>query len=306
MAVSSDRTIQLIVYLANLYKLSHFFIGFVLLSIATGIPELMIAVQSLIINKPLISAGDIIGSNLCDVSIALGIVALFFGPMNIASEEKNKHTIMLLLSFALMALIYFLGYLSKPLGFTLIVLYIVSLVIFWKIEKKDVKTIYAEKREEEIIPLNLTTFQLVLRLIFYIALVIISSYISVQSVVTLAQAIKVPSAIISAVIIGIGTSLPEITLNIQASRKKRFSIALGNSLGSVFEQGSFILGIVSLGLQQPLAIPFFNNIFPFMLLSYLYLGYCIFFKRRISRFDGALLLGFYVAFIMYEGRYLFH
>jgi cation:H+ antiporter len=300
---SSDKTIQYLVYIANIFNLSNVFIGFVLLSIATGIPELLIAIQSLIIGKPMVSAGDILGSNFSDVSVCLGLTAGLFGPIYIEFEDKYKHLIVLLLNSALMAFVFLIGYISRPLGFILILIYVACIVIFWEFERKELRQIYKERKEEEIIPLQLTTVQLVIRLIFFITIVIISSKVCVLSAVNLATNLNIPPGVISAVIIGIGTSLPELSLNIQAVRTKRYAIAIGNSLGSVLEQGSLILGILSLGLEKPLSLKFLVHIVPFMFFSYAMIGYCLIFKRKMTRLYGFILLGTYVAYILYEVWY---
>jgi Ca2+/Na+ antiporter len=76
--------------------------------------------------------------------------------------------------------------------------------------------------------------------------------------------------------------------------------ALGNSLGSVFEQGGLILGILSLGLSKPLFLDNLRYIAPFMFFSYAVVAYCLLFKQKIGLFEGFLLMLSYGAFLVYN------
>ena len=103
---SGERTIKYTKEISRIYKLGSFFIGFVLLAISTGIPELGIAIQSIWNSTPILSVGDILGSNFLDISIVLGLPATMFGAIFIYKENYKNVLLMLIINILLMSSIF--------------------------------------------------------------------------------------------------------------------------------------------------------------------------------------------------------
>lgn len=293
--ISSERTIDYASQTAMNFGLSKMFVGFMLLAISTGLPELFVAMQALISNKPLLSAGDILGSNFLDVSLALGLAATVYGPLEYNHLEIRRSCILLIVSASLMGFVFFVGTLTAPIGMLLVCIYILGIWWLYHSGASDASTtvhqLQGNKNEKMMV---------IMKLILWMLVVVASAKLCVESGLSIAEHTHIPLAIIGSLIFSLGTSLPEIMLNLQAARKKQFALALGNSLGSVFEQGSLILGILSIGSQQPISLTYFYHLGPFLALAYALVAIQLLTRRSISRGSGLMLLGTYAAFVIYE------
>jgi len=85
---SSDKAVEFSIELSDLFGITKFFIGFVFMAVATGLPELAIGIASLWKGLPGVAVGTIIGSNLGDVSLVLGIPAVIFGTLNVKKRGQ--------------------------------------------------------------------------------------------------------------------------------------------------------------------------------------------------------------------------
>lgn len=296
--LSSDRTILYTAHAAESFGLSKLFMGFVLLAVSTGLPELLVAIQSLLVNKAQLSVGDIVGSNFVDISLALGISATFVGPILVVEADRTRQLIMLSLSALIMIFVFSVNQLTKLHGALLILCYLVGIVWLWQTRRVSLKHKEYGKFLQQ--SYGISNDSILLRLFISLMLVIISSKICVSSALNIANNLTIPLDIIGASIFAAGTSLPEISLNVQAVRKRQYSLAIGNSVGSVFEQGALILGLLALSSPSPLTLHNLYGIVPFMFFSFCIVFYSIASNKTISRAAGLILMGAYILFVWYE------
>jgi len=295
--LSSDRVIIHATLLAQKLGVSNLFIGFFVLAVATGLPELAIALQAILANKPLLSAGNILGANFSDISLCLGLAALLFGPIYTHTGDLKKQLTILLLSSFVMAFVFIMGQLNQIIGVFLIGLYLLSAVWLFK---TTVPLEEALENSQNALLNQTTILRSAINLFLFLLLILLSSKICVMSALSVALQFKIPEYIIGVIIIGVGASLPELSVTIQSVKQKKYGLAIGNSLGSVFEQGALILGILALGLSKPLSLVHLRYIAPFMFFAYGVIGYCLLIKRRVDRREGVLLLLAYVLFVFYS------
>lgn len=295
---SSNKAILYASKIAQLFGLSRLFIGFALLALSTGLPELFVGIQALIAGYPLLSVGDILGSNFVDVALAMGIPALFIRPIYISVIDQKKQLAMLLISSLVMAYIFINGHITKTMGVFLLLIYAFSIIWLWKTQEAP----FEVKESEKFLDSANRTLKngAMFKLLLYLLLVTISSKICVQAALALATVLPIPIDIIGASVFAIGTSLPEIALNLQAIKRKNYSLAIGNSFGSIFNQGAFVLGLLSILSPTSLPLTHLYPIAPFMFLSYALVGYHIIRRKKIKPIAGAMLISFYVMFIIYE------
>lgn len=302
LALSSSRSIDYSLQAAEMFSISKLFVGFVLLAVSTGLPELLIAIQSLLLGEPMLSAGDIIGSNFVVVSLSFGFALAIFGPANLPSGggARKRQLRMLILSSLLMLFIFAIGTINRFIGLVLICIYVLGITYLWYTRKQTFEQEIGEQLEIAQKHIEYSSRPAVLmRLGGCLLLVIFSSKVCVDSALEIAQYFGLPLEMMGASIVAIGTSLPEIILNLQAVRKGNISLALGNSLGSVFEQGAFILGLLAIGSPQPIALYSLRPIAPFMFAAYGILGYQLWGDREFSKLDGVLLVSCYGLFLLY-------
>ena len=303
---SGDKSVRYSRQASYLFGLSTFFIGFVIVSISTGIPELSVALTSVFNKVPNLSVGDIIGSNFTDISLVLGIPTVLFGAIYVRAKERKDLIFSLVLIFLVMGVVFLFGTLKPIHGLLLIGIYIFCLVEFWKsrhievAREEEKKHIEEKLKKEKFLVSKIGT---VIKLLVSIALVLVSSQLCVFSAVKIAAFFKISIVSIGSTIIALGTSFPELALSISAVRRKDYSLALGNALGSVLEQGTLILGILAFSSKNSINVRSAISVAPFMFVAFGIVGYGIIKRNRINRLEGIALLLTYVAFIAYQ---IFH
>lgn len=300
---AGDLSVKYSIETASKFKLTTLFVGFVLIAISTGLPELSVVIASLFEGASAISAGTILGSNVCDVSLALGIPILIIGKVLIKPEENRDSLSMLVITALAMAIVFLLGKLTKITGLFLILIYIVSLWGLWRNRtKKEMKE--EEQEQKKVVgnddPFLKTKLGILLKLFMSICLVLIASEFAVRFAIKLTKLLPVSLEIIGATILAIGTSLPEITLGLHAVRKREHSLAIGNALGSVLEQGTLLLGILALFSGEPVIIKTLRSLAPFMFAAFALLGFGIVKRKRLTRVEGSMMVSIFVLYLFYH------
>lgn len=311
---SSDKAVEQALNLSEILGITTFFIGFAFMAVATGLPELAIAIASLWKGVPGVAAGDIIGSNLIDISLVLGIPAVALGTLNVKTEEKLPLMLMLVITALVMAFVFVIGVLNPWYGVVLLCLYVASLWWLWK--TKAVRVVPEEEAVEEWSAEEklkrkkrwATRFQVVGKLGVSLVLVVGFSKLSVDCAIVVARYFAMSLQTIGVTIFAVGTSLPELALSFQAVRKKEYSLAFGNAFGSVLEQATLILGFLAIGAQRPLSLKMLRPVAPLMFLSYAIVAHSLLKKTKVGRQEGLgrkeglALLGLFAVHVVY---YLF-
>lgn len=292
---SSEKAIVFCSRTASLFGVSRLFIGFIAIALSSGLPELLVAIQSVMQNAPELSIGNIIGSNLVNLSMALGIAAVFVGPITMVQKNRIEQLVMFAASGLTMVFIFINGQITYTMGIAFLITYLIGIIWLWYstehvVHKHHIKTSNTQQHAGSIL----------IHLIVSLFLVTILSKICIDNALKLASYIHIPLDIVGVIIFGIGTALPEIAMNIQAVSKKNYSLALGNSLGSIFSQGALIPGFLGILSPTPLPIKHLYSTIPFLIIAYGIVGYHLIFRKRIEKKSGLLLMSCYVAFVCYE------
>lgn len=310
---SSDKSVEYSLQLSDLFGITTFFIGFVLVAVATGLPELAIAITSLWNNVPGVAAGTILGSNLGDVSLVLGLPAVILGTLNVRTEDKLPLMLMLMVTALVMAFVFIVGVLTPLYGVVLMFLYGASIWWLWKTKVIRVvpqEEVVEELSSEEKIHRKPWSYKLfvVFKLLAVLFLVLVTSKIAIDSAVALTKHFPLSLEALGATIFAVGTSLPELAFSFQSVRKKEYSLAFGNSFGSILEQATLILGVLVLGSKNPVDIKSLRPIAPIMFLSYAIVAHTLLKKTKVGRQEGLgrregfVLLGLFILNVVY---YLF-
>jgi cation:H+ antiporter len=287
---------------SRLFGYSRLFVGFVLLAVATGLPELSVALLAFFRGASGLGAGDIVGSNFVDISLVLGLPALIVSSIYVPRAEKQVLMGMLGVTSYVMAVVFCLGRLHPWHSILLIPVFFIAMWLLWQTRhaKEVVEDKFAqvkEKRQEEIyLPGKGGTL---VKLAASLSLLLVASQLVVYFAIAIAHDLKLSLEIIGSTFVAVGTSLPELTISIQSCRRKEYSLALGNSFGSVLEQGSLILGILALISPQPIDITPLYHIIPFMFSAFGIVAFGIGVRNKINRFEGAALVFLFCAYWVY-------
>jgi len=240
--------------------------GFVLLSVTTSLPELSVSIIAALANEGGLSVGNVLGSNIANLTIIVGLAVLFSRTAILVKGQSQKELAQFLfLSSIIPLFIVQRGSLGPILGIVLLILFVYfSITISTKTEK-------AESAEHQ----KGHTTIVGLKFIISLAVIIFLSKLVVDSSVDIAESIGLPPSIIGATIVGFGTSLPELATTIQALKKQLFGMALGNLLGSCITNVTLILGVSSLISFSEVSIVAVESIMFYVLLSSLSVWYMV-------------------------------
>jgi cation:H+ antiporter len=266
------------------FGVEPFIIGITVVAFGTSLPELATSISAIYAGNSEIIIGNVVGSNVTNIALVIGLLAVMKKELRIDSDIMNIDMPKLL------AATIFLWFILDDLKVSIFeaILSIVGIVIFILYSVTADRLLNIAERPK----LNWKDF---LFLAVGAAAVYFGSNYTVKYASELATLAGIPVKIIGFTLIAFGTSLPELIVSIQAMKQGKSGIAIGNVLGSNVFNSFCVMGIPA--FFGDIVIPESTTAFtlPFMsLLTLLFAFMCI--SRRISRWEGMVLLLFYVYF----------
>ena len=240
LVVGGDFLVRASVALSLKFNISKMVIGLTVVSFATSLPELLVSLNAALNGSPSIAINNVVGSNVANIGLVLGITALIGAIYVDKTFYKFNWPVLMLFS---LALYYFLSNDNQLAALEGAVLF-VALILFVIIVLKTSKL---TEKDDSIDVLSLvSTFKItVWLLIGGISLYFGSDWL-VKGAVVIAKEIGVSEAVISVSIIAVGTSIPELAASVMAVVRNEKSISLGNLIGSnIFNIGS-VLGLTAM------------------------------------------------------------
>lgn len=289
--------------LASLVGISPLVVGLTVVALGTSAPEIAVSVQASRGGEPDLALGNVVGSNVFNVLFILGLSALLV-PLVVSQNLVRLDVPVMIAVSVLLILLASDGAVGAGDGAILLLLGLSYVAFLLAQSRRQV----AASRESPGggapaaspgTPLGWAR-NLVLIAVGLATLVVGSRWL-VQGAVTLAEALGVGSLIIGLTVIAAGTSLPEVATSVIASLRGQRDIAVGNVVGSNIFNVLFVLGLSS--VAAPRGIPITSSVLRFDLPVMLAVAVAclpIFFTgHRIGRLEGALFLGYYVAYTTY-------
>jgi cation:H+ antiporter len=273
--------------------------GLVIVGFGTSAPELVVSVQAALGGSPAIALGNVVGSNIANILLILGISALIMPLVTHIKSLRRDGLTMLFATLLFMGLASF-GGLGRLEGMLMLGFLAAYLVWAYRTEREDTSSPEAqlhkaEADEIEMLPMSIP--MTLLATIGGLAMLIVGANRFLLGAVGLGQELGVPEAIIGLTVVAVGTSLPELAVSIIAAIRKHADVAVGNIIGSNIFNILCILGVSSLIAPLPLEGRLLEIDQFVMLAAAVVLLLFLFFGLRLSRFKGALLLAGYVAYI---------
>lgn len=271
-------------------------VGLTVVAFGTSAPELVVSLKAALVGNSSISLGNVIGSNIANIALILGIASLIRPLYVHANIIMREIPIMIGVSILLIVLLLdgevgFIDGLIFVLG--IIVYTIVNIYMARKEKSSEVKEEFEEGLKSRLgVPVS------IIFVVIGLGLLIIGANFFVQSAVAIAKLFNISDAIIGLTIVAIGTSLPELITSIVASYKKESDIAIGNVVGSNIFNILGILGITA--LIVPISLIGISSIdLIIMVLTAVLLLPLSKSGMRISRIEGLFLVAGYVAYTYY-------
>ncbi len=286
---SSEYAVKSVAHLARFFRLTEFVTSFILVAFVSSLPEGFISIISALRGDPGIGMGTLLGGNIADLTLILGLVALAGHPIKIHSSiiKKDLYFAILLLLPIILSLN---GTLSRLDGAILLSAGIIFMLVLLK-ERGYFHKPY-EDRNHWLKQISIFSVS--------VALMILSAHYIVQSTHAMALGLGVPSLIIGLILVALGTTLPEFTFSLQSVKKGHGDLAIGDILGAVVVDACIIMGITA--LITPIAV----NVFLISIIG-LFTAFAVIFALTFMRTDSMLsknealaLVLFYIAFIVVQ------
>ncbi len=280
------------VRIARSLGLSEFLIGVVLIGFGTSTPELITSVQAAWHGSPGLAFGNVVGSNISNILLILGISALFY-PVSMARAQVVQDGYLLMGLMVLFVLCSMFFPLSR-----LVALFYVMVVVAYVLRVRQNSAPAHGVRSELVLP-RLVGMDVAFAFAGVMGL-LIGSHVLVTHAVALARLANISETVIGLTLVAVGTSLPELTSTVLAARKGKPELALGNVIGSNVFNVFGILGVT--GLLAPTSVPtdvrFVYN--PLMLLTTAVLIFMLFKHERLDRQAGYWFLGSFGTYTIFS------
>lgn len=287
--------------IAKRFGIPSLIIGLTLVSLGTSAPEISISINAVLDGSSDMSVGNVVGSNICNIFLILGISAIFT-PLIISREIKIYDIpIMLFIFFALIVFSFLItpNVINWYEGIILLLLFI-SYTIFLIIRAK--KTIETKKEDDNEAKPNM--LKCVIFVILGLCAIIYGGDLVVDNARSIALKLGMSETLVSLTIVAVGTSLPELVTSAVAAFKKEGDIAVGNVIGSCIFNIVLILGIASviapIGNAGMLSVA---DVISFDLIVMIFGGLALLaislFSKKVNRWQGIIFLAIYIGYIVY-------
>ncbi len=268
-------------------------IGLTLVAFGTSSPELAVSMSAALEGNSGIAIGNVIGSNICNIALIIGVAAII-RPVEIEIKViKTDISIMIGISLLLIVLIID-GEIDFTDGIILsigIIVYNVATIYFAKKQGvSDNHTNFIENRKKKYIDIAM--------LVMGMAGIILGASVFLTGAEEIAKKLGASEALIGLTIVAFGTSLPELATSVVASIKNEGDISIGNAIGSNVFNILCILGLTALVMPIDTEGISYADLGIMLFVAILLIPMAIS-KRRISRFNGFILLFIYILYIHY-------
>lgn len=290
LAAASHYTIRYVEKLIALTGLSEMSVGFIILATLTSVPELTVALFSVLQGQPGISIGDILGSNVFNIGAVLGILAMLGYLKTCCTDILVDLTDILFITSLIPLLLVIFNVASPLVGIILLATFVANTYFMAK-----KRTPRVEANNSEAVKKKGSKTKIISLLILGLVGVIIAARLVVASGVNIAVILGAPPILLGAKVIAIGTSLPELTTDFVAVRRGRVHLAIGGIIGSNLTNLTLVLGSVLLTSPFAVDITIFTEILPFLLIT-IVIFWRFLTRGGISKIGGIILIMAYILF----------
>lgn len=284
LAFSSDKAVEHSVSIASALGISPLMIGLVIVSLGTDLPEIATSIFSSALGHGDIVVGDSLGSVLAQISLMLGLFPFLGGTFKVNREE-----IVVVGACEILALIATLsmiekGYISRTNALFLVASWPILMLIIKNVTKKDLQKSNTRGK---------TLHHLLAVALGFIG-VGIGSYIVINSVIALSAIFRIHEYTLGFFIVAIGTSLPELAVDLAAIRKRQYEIAIGDAIGSCIVDAGFSIGVGPLLFPITVSARLAETTGLYALLVSVVVISVLALREKLDKKAGALFIGLYL------------
>ena len=227
--VAGDLLVRGAVNFSLKIKIPAFIVSLTVVALGTSAPELLVAIRAILDNSPGIALGNVVGSNIANVFLVLGIPALIAG-INTRECNTRKNYVFMMIATVIFLSVAFIGNFSLPQG----ILFLILLALFLLITARDTLKMQDKisNLEVENAAPNLVFWNIILFLSLGFIGLPIGADILVKNASLIAKSYGLSDEVIGLTLVALGTSLPELATTLMAALRKQAEVALGNVIGS--------------------------------------------------------------------------
>lgn len=285
--------------IAKKLRIPDIIVGLTIVAMGTSMPELAVSVSAAIDGSSDIAVGNVVGSNILNILIVLGLSAVI-KPVMVDKSVFKRDFPVLLLTAVLLPLLTLTGnyYIGRIAGALLIGFFIFYILLAIKDALKFRKSAEAQTDDKENAYAVMPWWKSILFTVGGAVVIIIGGKLSVYGATEIAHQLKISEAIIGLTIVALGTSLPELVTSAVAAKKGNSDMALGNVVGSNIFNVLFILGTTSIIL--PFNVTFDGLIDQLILLGVSVMLWLVSLAgKKLSRLNGVVFLLLYAGYATY-------
>jgi cation:H+ antiporter len=297
--LAGDLLVRGSVALARRAEIPPVVVGLTLVAFGTSAPELFVSVAAVTTAHPGIAVGNVVGSNIANVLLVLGLPALI-APTACSRESVGAEVVWMLGASLLFVALCLMGPIGRIHGLLLVTLLVLMLLRVLQRTRGDVRA-EAEAEEELQRVLGLPTRRRMIALFLVLggAGLPLGAWLLVDGAVAVARTLGVSEAAIGVTVVALGTSLPELATTLVAAWKRHGDVAIGNVLGSNLFNILAIMGTAAVVAPQPIPIPdgFVGFDLLVMLGAACWLAWLAWKRGIIGRVAGGALMACYLGYL---------
>ena len=275
--------------IARRMAIPQLLIGLTVVGFGTSTPELLVSVDAAWRGVPDIALGNIVGSNIANILLIIGLSALVW-PIKVMGATLRRDTAVMMAAALVLVPIFAMAQMGRPAGLVLVAGLVAYLVWAYR-QPGDMEA------EDVGVPAPVSALVSTLWVIGGLVALMVGARFLVDGAVNIARGFGISEAFIGLTIVAVGTSLPELATSLIAAFRRQSEIAIGNIVGSNIFNVLGILGVTALIAPIPVASRFLTFDLPVMIAVSLILTVLLLTRPVIGRGIGVAMLAGYVAYV---------
>lgn len=267
--------------IAAKFGIPQLVIGLTIVAMVTSSPEAAVSISAALKGSAEITIGNIVGSNILNILIILGISSVIV-PLAVAKSTMRYEIPFMIVITVLLLVTGLNGSIGIVEGIILLSAFAAYLTYLFIMAKNNMK--------QEDSPKDISTVKAALFIILGLAMIVLGSNFTVDAASAIALSLGLSERFIGLTIVALGTSLPELCTSVSAARKGNADIAIGNIVGSNIFNILFIVGLSALITEVPFARNFIFDTLIAAAAAVMLLICCLWGKGRLKRSAGILML----------------
>ncbi len=290
LTLGADYLVRGAISFANRLGMPPLLIGLTVVGFGTSMPELLVSMQAALDGAPAIAVGNVVGSNIANILLILGLAATI-SPIPAMIPGLKRDMVMMLFAAVVMLGLGYLGLIGFLTGLAMFAL--LAAYLAW-VTYTDRRRMSAEEAE---LVVKLAGWKEALFIAGGLAGLFIGANLLIDAATSIALQFGISEAVIGLTIVAVGTSLPELATSVVAAFRRQAEIALGNVVGSNIFNILGILGLTAMVVPVPVDASMASFDIPFMLGVSLALVALILLAGRIGRPAGVAMLAIYTGYV---------